>query len=161
MIFYPVWNTYFARYFGGLWFFFTMLLFMLIRPLTAGKGFMFFELFHGMFLRDIRLSSVFLTICLLGQIVGYDVSRTKIKLLKIFEDKAVFHLFNGKVYEFRYSDLSSLNLTNDVFRIFEFTFRDGKKQRISNAIKSRDIALKMIQEKIAKIRITKPTPRIG
>lgn len=123
---------------------------MALYPIALGKGFIFFELFRGMFLSDVRLTLWFSFLTLfLGQLVGYECSKTKPKLLEILEKKAVFHLLNGKVIELKYDELSSLEPTKNIYKIFEFTFKDGRKQQISNAIKNPDLALKILKAKIA------------
>jgi hypothetical protein len=125
-----------------------ILLFMIMRPISAGKGFMFFEMFKEIFLIDYRLSLWFSFLIFLMQLAGYDCSRTKINFLEILEEKAIFHLLNGKIFEFKYSDLRSLEYTNDIYKIFLFTFKDGKKQKISNSVKNQEVAFGIINQKI-------------
>ena len=115
MKFYADWRVFNTRYGMGFTLFIGMLLFMIIRPISAGKGFMFVEMFNGMFLRDIRLTGIFLAIIVLFQIVGWDITNKHIKILEILEDKIVFSLFNGKVFKFNYNDIKSISLVNDVW----------------------------------------------
>lgn len=140
----------FVMYNGWLIGFGAMLFFMMIRPLSAGKGFMFFEMFHLFFLRDIRLTMLFTGILIWFQLEGFLISRTKPKFLEVLEDKTIFHLLNGKIYEFKYSELTSLERTNDIYKIFLFTFKDGKKQRISDKVENSNLAFEMIRERISK-----------
>lgn len=142
------WRCYSTRYCGGLVGLGIMLLFVTIRPMTDDQ-LTSKLLFDTMFLKDIRVVGLLLGICLYGQIICYFCSNTLTKLLTIEEDKAIFHFFNNKVHEFKYSDLSSLDYTNDLYKIFLFTFKDGKKQKISSSVKNHKMASEIIRKKIA------------
>jgi len=144
--------SYVTKYFSGLGFFFLIMLFMVLRPLSAGKEFMFFELFKGMFLSDIRLTLLFGGIIVWAQLEGFLSGRAKPEFLEILEDKAVFYLLNNKVYEFKYSELYALDRTKNIYKIFEFTFKDGRKQTISDAIKNSELAFEIIRKKIQENR---------
>ena len=150
MKFYAVWQSYSMRYFGWLNATMIILLFMIIRPISAGKGFMFVEMFSGMFLRDIRLTGIFIGTIVLFQIVGWDITNKHIKILEILEDKIVFSLFNGKVFEFNYNDIKSISLINDVWLglIFEISLVSGEKVKIRERIKNKHQALELIQKKL-------------
>jgi hypothetical protein len=54
---------------------------------------MFVEMFNGMFLRDIRLTGIFLAIIALFQIVGWDITNKHIKILEILENKILVEKF--------------------------------------------------------------------
>jgi len=125
-----------------------MLLFMIIRPISAGKGFMFVEMFSGMLLRDARLTGIFLGICLYGQLIGYFVARDYTKSLELLNDKFIFILFNKTKIELKYSDIKSLEFTNDMFKNFEFILKDGEKKIIYATLKNKHQALELIQKKI-------------
>ena len=148
--FYANWNTKAMRYYNGPIFFCLLLLFMLIRPLSAGQEFMFFEMFKGMLLRDIRITAVFLGICLFAHLVGYDISRHRPRLFEILKDKVVVHLYKGKVFEFNYTDLLSVDLKHDTMmgNVFEFTLKNGEKQKIRSSIKNPHEALEIIRKKL-------------
>jgi len=83
-----------------------------LYPLAAGKGFMLFRFIEIAFFSYSKLTLWLLFLCFLSQLISYDLSRTKPKFLEVLEDKAVFHLLNGKIHEFKYSGLSSLDRTN-------------------------------------------------
>ncbi len=141
------WRCYSNRYCGGVIIFGMILMFMLIRPLSAGKGFMFFELFGEFFLRDIRITGLLLGICLFAQIGLYLTSGSFSRFIVINHDKVIFHLFNKKTHELKYSDLSYIENINSVY--FLFVFKDGQTQQISNSVKNSELAFEMIRKKIA------------
>jgi hypothetical protein len=130
----------------------------LFYPLALGRGFLFLKMIKISFFSSAKLTLWFLFLCLLSQILTYDLSCNKIKFLEILEDKAVFHLLNGKIHEFTYSDLSSLEFTDGLYELFLFTFKDGKKQKISSSVKNHKIALKAIQQKIIEANLSKTKP---
>jgi hypothetical protein len=150
MKFYAVWQSYSMRYYSWLNAVMIIILFMIIRPISAGKGFMFVEMFNGMFLRDIRLTGIFLAIIVLFQIVGWDITNKHIKILEILEDKIVFSLFNGKVFKFNYSDIKSISLVNDVWLglIFEIILVSEERVKIRERLKNKHQALELIQKKL-------------
>lgn len=115
MKFNAAWYCYTNSYGAGLIGFGSLLLFMLIRPLSAGQGFRFFEMFSGVFLTDARLSGLFLGLCIFWQIVFYLSSGKFLKILDVSEDGVNLHLFSGKIFEFKYSDLASANLVFDTW----------------------------------------------
>lgn len=148
MKFYADWRAYNTRYGMGFTLFIGMLLFMIIRPISAGKGFMFFEMFSGMLLRDVKLTGIFLGICLYGQLIGYFVARDYVKSLELLNDKLVFNLFNKTKIELKYSEIRSLEYTKNVFKNFEFILKDGEKKIIYATLKNKDQALELIQQNI-------------
>ncbi len=148
MKFYADWRTYNTRYGMGLTLFIGMLLFMIIRPISAGEGFMFFEMFSGMLLRDIRLTGIFFTVCLYGQLIGYFVARDYVKSLELLDDELIFNLFNKTKIKLKFSEIHSLEYTNDMFKNFEFILKNGEKKIIYATIKNKHQALKLIQQKI-------------
>ena len=148
MRFYADWRAYNTRYGMGFTLFIGMLLFMIIRPISAGKGFMFFEMFSGMLLRDVRLTGIFLGICLYGQLIGYFVARDYVKSLELLNDKLVFNLFNRTKIELKYSEIRSLEYTKNVFKNFEFILKDGEKKIIYATLKNKDQVLELIQQKL-------------
>lgn len=150
MKFYAVWQSHFMRYYGWLNALLMMLLFMIIRPISAGKGFMFFEMFNGMFLRDIRLTGLFLGMIILFQIIGWDITNKHIKILEIVENKIVFTLFSGKVFEFNYANIKSVNLVKDIYLgpVFEIVLNSGEKIKIRDRLKNKHQALELIQQKL-------------
>lgn len=150
MKFYAVWQSHFMRYYGWLNALLMMLLFMIIRPISAGKGFMFFEMFNGMFLRDIRLTGLFLGMIILFQIIGWDITNKHIKILEIVENKIVFTLFSGKVFEYNYTDTKSVSLVKDIYLgpVFEIVLNSGEKIKIRDRLKNKHQALEIIQKKL-------------
>lgn len=150
MKFYAVWQSYATRYYSWLNAAMVILLFMIIRPISAGKGFMFVEMFNGMFLRDIRLTGIFLGIIVLFQVVGWNVTNKDIKTLEILEDKLTFTLFSGRIFEFNYSDIKSISPFKDVWLgpIFEITLVSGEKVKIRERLKNKQQALELIQKKL-------------
>ena len=149
MKFYADLRSYNTRYFSGLIIFASFLLFMVIRPLSAGMGFQFFEMFRGMFLTDIRLTSLFVGICIFAQINGYFIARDYTKTLDIFDNKIIFSYFNGSVIEIKYPDLVSIAYTEDIYKNFEFTLKTGEKKVIYATIKNKQQAFDLIQQRIA------------
>ena len=89
---------------------------------------MFVEMFSGMLLRDVRLTGIFLSICLYGQLIGYFVARDYVKSLELLNDKSILVLFNKTKIELKYSEIKSLEFTNDMFKNFEFILKDGEKK---------------------------------
>ena len=150
MKFYAVWQSYSMRYFGWLNAFLSMCAWMLLYPLALGKGFMFFKFFKIAFFSDIRLTGIFLGMIALFQIVGWDITNKHIKILEILEDKIVFSLFNGKVFEFNYNDIKSISLINDMWLgpIFEISQVSGEKVKIRERLKNKHQALELIQKKL-------------
>ncbi len=142
----------FVMYNGWLVGFGMIVAWMVLYPLALGKGFIFFDAMQTAFFKDIKLTALFVGIIAWAQIEGFLISRTKPKFLEVLEDKAVFHLLSGKVYEFKYCELSSLGRTNNLYKIFEFTFKNGKKQSISDSVKNSELAFKIIREKIAEAK---------
>lgn len=123
---------------------------IILYPLALGKGFSLFKTaIYDMFFRDFKLTVLFSFVTFVPmQIAGYDCSRTKPKFIEVLEEEIIIHLLSGKVHEFKYSDLSSLEYTNDIYKIFLFTFKDGGKQKISNSVKNSELAFAMIRQKI-------------
>lgn len=150
MKFYAVWQSYATRYYSWLNATMVTLLFMIIRPISAGKGFMFVEMFNGMFLRDIRLTGIFLGIIVLFQVVGWNITNKHIKILEILEDKLTFTLFSGRVFEFNYNEIKSISLVNDVWlgSIFEIILTSEEKVKIRDQLKNKQQALELIQKKL-------------
>lgn len=149
MKFHANWRTYNTRYGFGLTIFIGMLVFMIIRPISAGKGFMFFEMFHGIFLKDIKISLIFIGICLQAQMIGYFIARDYSKSLEILNDKVIFNLFNGKNIELKFSEINSIKFTNDMYKNFEFVLIDGKKKVIYATLKNSHEILEILQKKIS------------
>lgn len=141
------WRCYSNRYFGGLIVILMALLFILIRPLSAGQDFRFFELFNDMFLTDLRLTLSYLSICCFAQVILYLTSGCFSRYVVVDENEVVFRLFNKKTYKLKYSELSSVENSKGI--CFLFTFKDGRQQKISNSVKNSELAFKMIQKKIA------------
>ena len=148
MKFYADWRAFNTRYGMGFTIFIGILLFMIIRPISAGKGFMFVEMFSGMLLRDVRSTGIFLSICLYGQLIGYFVARDYVKSLELLNDKSILVLFNKTKIELKYSEIKSLEFTNDMFKNFEFILKDGEKKIIYATLKNKHQALELIQKKL-------------
>ncbi len=148
MKFYADWRASNTRYRMGFILFGCILLFMIIRPISAGKGFMFFEMFSGMLLRDIRLTGLFLGICLYGQLAGYFVARDYVKSLELLDKKLVFNLFNKSKIELKYSEIKSLELTKNIYKNFEFTLKNGDKKIVYATLKDKMKAFDLINQKI-------------
>lgn len=146
MKFYADWRAYNTRYGMGLTLFIAMLLFMIIRPISAGQGLMFVEMFNGMLLRDLKLTAIFLGICLYGQLVGYFVARDYVKSLEILDKELVFNLFNSTRIELKYSEIESIGYTKNVFKNFEFFLKNGEKKVIYAPLKDKDQILELIQK---------------
>ncbi|MFT6332589.1 MAG: hypothetical protein ACJAW3_000931 [Lentimonas sp.] len=121
---------------------------MIIRPLFSGEGFMFSEMFRGMFLRDIRLTGIFFVILLYGQIVCYFATRSSTKLLQVLDKKLIFTFFNGKILELNYSDVKSLEMTKDSFGQFQFTLKNGEIKTPRTTIKDKQKAFDLITQRI-------------
>ncbi len=143
------WRCYSTRYCGGIIGLGIILGWIVIYPVALGKGFIFFELFRKFFLSDIKLTGMFLGVCVYGQVIFYISSNNLTKSMVVSEDVVTCNLFNKKVCKLKYSDLSSLEYNNDLYKIFLFTFKDGRKQKISNSVKNSELAFEMIRKKIA------------
>lgn len=142
----------FVMYNGWLIGLMMIIAFVVIRPIFDDR-ISIVSLFELLFLKSAKLTFlVFGLSCILTQFAGYDCSRTKLKFLEILGDKVIFYLLDGKVLELKYSELSSLEYTNDIYKIFLFTFKDGGKQKISNSIKDHKTAFEMINKKIQEAR---------
>jgi len=148
MKFYADWRSYNTRYGIGIVGFLSMCVWMIFYPITLGKGFIFFEVFNRFFLSSIKLTGIFLIICLYAQLIGFFVARDYTKSLELLNDKFIFILFNKTKIELKYSDIKSLEFTNDMFKNFEFILKDGEKKIIYATLKNKHQALELIQKKL-------------
>lgn len=151
MKFYATWRVYNTRYGAGFTSFLSMCAWMALYPIALGKEFMFLELFKGIFLTDIRITSMVLIIILFAQVNLYFASSGCVHILEIKDHFAVFNLFSfrkDKIVKFNYSELKSLELTKDVYENFEFTLKSGEKKVILVAIKNKQQAFDLINQKI-------------
>lgn len=148
MKFYAHWRSYSTRYYGWLNAFLSGCAWMIFYPLALGKGFLFFEAFNKFFLSDIRLAGLFLGMIALFHLNGYYSTQKSTKLLEILESKLIFNFFNRKTLELNYLDISCLNYTQDIFKNFQFTLKNGEIKAVYASVKNKQQAFELIQQKI-------------
>ena len=126
-----------------------LLLWMIFYPLVKGQGFVFFEAFHKFFLnKEIKIALFFLGLTLIAQLNGYYTTQQYPKTLSLKNGYLIFHFFNKKKLELKYSEIEFVFFTQDIFKNFEFIFKNGDKKIVYAAIKNKEEALKLIQKKI-------------
>ena len=95
-----------------------------------------------------KLSILLIAILFISQIGGYFDTQKAIKSLALEDQSLLYELFNKQKEKILYTDILSFSYTNDAFKNFEITLKNGEKKVIYPTIKKKEEAFKLIQQKI-------------
>ena len=127
MKFYADWRTVNTRYTSSLTFLFaTLLAIVIFAPLFPGNHMSALQTINKLFFSSFELTGGIAIFFLIAHINFYYDTQKSTKLLEILESKLIFNFFNRKTLELNYLDISCLNYTQDIFKNFQFTLKNGE-----------------------------------
>lgn len=132
-------RSYIARYSGGPGFIMIMIFGTFLHCLL--KDFSFAIMIKRVFLAFLFFAPAF-------QLYGYLSTNKHLKLLKLDEDSLTFHFFKKPSLTLKYSEISSLEYTKDIFKNFEFVLKNGEKKLIYATLADNQKAFDLIHQKI-------------
>lgn len=110
---------------------------------------------YGAFFKDWAVSLAFLSVPIFWIIVSITATANNAKTLKIEEDSLLiifFGLLKEKHLQLNYSDIISLEWSEDLLQHFVFNLRSGEKKLIRTEILDRKKAFDLIQQKIKEFK---------
>lgn len=119
----------------------------LLFPVLQGDFAIFFKMINQIIYNQAILLILLIAAAYM-QLVGFFISQVKTKLLSVLDSKVIFNLFSGKTIELNYSDISCLNYTQDIFKNFQFTLKNGEVKVVCATVKNQQQAFELIQQKI-------------
>ncbi len=123
---------------------------------TWDKGLSYLPSFiYGAFFKNWTVSLAFLLPPLLWQTWSIFATRNNVKLLKIESDFLLINFFGilkEKSLQLNYSEISSIEWSQDGFKHFLFTLKTGEKKLIKTEIINRERAFELISKKISPIQ---------
>jgi hypothetical protein len=146
-IFHHTKTSYSARYYSFLW----MILFYIVYPIINGGFIALLDFIYGVFFRDLFVSLVALSPIMLWQIWSIYATRNSVKTLEIQDDLVIikfFGILKEKSLQLNYSDIFSLEWSQDNLKHFVFNLKNGEKKLIKTEIVDRNKAFDLIQQKI-------------
>ena len=147
MIFFPLTRTYITRYFSALVILIMMIFMLGFFSLYALDINIFLDI-TVIFFTYKKLSILLIAILFISQIGGYFDTQKAIKSLALEDQSLLYELFNKQKEKILYTDILSFSYTNDAFKNFEITLKNGEKKVIYPTIKKKEEAFKLIQQKI-------------
>lgn len=140
-------TSYSARYYSFLW-----LVLLYISGIVVNNGFAALPNFiYGIFFRDLFVSLVAISPIIFWQIWSIFGTRNSVKFLKIKNDSLLitfFGILKEKSLQLNYSDISSLEWSQDGFKRFALSLKNGEKKLIKTEIVDRQKAFDLLQQKI-------------
>ena len=149
-------RSYIGRYFGTLWGTAGMILVFLFGFQLKGKGFAFsINSIEKFYFSDIKLTLFFLIIPVAYHVNSYLVTNRYPKLVRLGKSSLTIHFFKKTSLDIKYSEINSLDYSEDRFKDFIFNLKNKKQEKFHPAIRNKEKAFEMINKKIkeAKRRI--------
>lgn len=117
------------------------------------KGFSFLDFINRMyFTSDLRSTMYLLGFLIILQVIGYFSTNKYPKLIQLSDPHLVINFFNGKTLILKYSEITSLEYTKDIFKNFEFTLKNGEKKMVYSTLSDNKKAFEEINKKINEVR---------
>jgi hypothetical protein len=140
-------RTIFKRYFSWLFFIIYSILFLQFFTIMYGNQQLFVK-FLNLIISEPRLILLFSFIILINSIGCFFGTQKAIKSLALEDQSLLYELFNKQKEKILYTDILSFSYTDDSFKNFEITLKNGEKKVIYPTIKKKEEAFKLIQQKI-------------
>lgn len=118
---------------------------------------------YGAFFKDWAVSLAFLSVPFFWIIVSILATANNTKTLELKDDSLLINFFGilkEKSLQLNYSDISSLEWSQDGFKHFVFNLKNGEKKLIKTEIIDRNKAFEIIKEKIKESQKLNPNQPI-
>lgn len=147
MLFYSTKQVLLKRYFTFITHIFLAIIFLGLLSAFLGSSLIFFKTLKAV-ITEPKIALIIFTPFLVLQIVSFFGTQKAINSLALEDQSLLYELFNKQKEKILYTDILSFSYTDDSFKNFEITLKNGEKKVIYPTIKKKEEAFKLIQQKI-------------
>ena len=147
MLFYSTKQILLNRYFTFITHIFLAIIFLGLLSAFLGSSHIFFKTLKAV-ITEAKIALIIFTPFLVLHIVSFFGTQKAIKNLALEDKHLLYELFNKQKEKILYTDILSFSYTDDSFKNFEITLKNGEKKVIYPTIKKKEEAFNLIQQKI-------------